>query len=252
MRWTTFLLVSACVLAVLPQVSDAAVQRRARPGSFVHYTAPSVDSLVSQITGNPTVAKRYADHFGVPAGEIAKYFRENLRTVALKRPTTVTTYFVSKHGTIQSKSAKLPVGALVFATKEGTLVLEAKCGNPLTKALPVSKPETKVMAMPETVGVPPEAEKTLIPPPEEAVPELVQIEEPMVAMATIEPLVIAQPEVSAPDILGFASAVVPALLGAVAVRGDSPSPPVPEPSSLMALAAGCVWITAGVRRRKRR
>jgi hypothetical protein len=235
----------------MPQVSDAAVQRRARPGSFVHYTAPSVDSLVSQITGNPTVAKRYADHFGVPAAEIARYFRENLRTVALKRPTAVTTYFVSKYGTIQSKSATLPVGALVFATKEGVLVLEAKCGNPLTKALPVSKPETKVMAMPETVGVPPEPEKTVIPPPEEAVPELVQIEEPMVAMATIEPLVIAQPEVSAPDILGFASAVVPALLGAVAVRGDSPSPPaVPEPSSLLALAGGSMWIAAAIRRKR--
>jgi len=247
-KTASLLVLAAVLIGVYQAESTAAVQRRARPGSFVYYTAPSVDSLVSQVNSNPTVAKRYANHYGTSADSIAKYFKSHLKTIALSKPTTVTTYFVSKNGTIQSKKRLLPAGALVFATEDGEVLLEARCGNPLTKRLPAPKPVTKVKASTETVQAPP-VEETLIPPAVEALPEALEIAEPLTAMAIpVEPL-LAPSEAILPSILDLARVAVPALLGAVAVTSSDTPPVVPEPNCLAATAMASLVVVTGWRRR---
>lgn len=263
----TFLQMLVCVLQTgLP----AAVKTRARSGSFAYYVVLSVDSLVDQMTGNPVVAKRYATHFGMPADAVAKYCRENLKAITLKKPTAVTSYFISRQGRILSKKRTLPKGALVFINREGQLIIQGNCGNPLTKRLPASKPVTKVKAAPETIGTLPAQEETMLSPavsvePEaietvessafQTLPETVVIAEPLTAAITdMEPVVTsASPatESAASSILRFADIAVPLLLGAVAARSDKDSPPppyVPEPNPCIATAVAALTVALGWRK----
>jgi len=263
------------LIVFLQTGSPAAVKTRAQPGSFAHYVVLSVDSLVDQITGNPIVAKRYATHFGMPAYAVAKYCKENLKAVTLKKPTAVTSYFISRHGRILSKRRTLPKGALVFVNREDRLIIQGNCGNPLTKHLPASKPVTKVKAAPEIIGTLPAQEETILSPAVSVEPQAIETVESSYFSTLPEPVVVAElltetdnleniftpttplSKNTAPSILRFADIAVPLLLGlgaAISVSSDEDNPPpyIPEPNPFVATAIASLAVALGWQRSRLR
>lgn len=217
------------------EVPGSALRSRTGPGSFVPYKAESIEALVEQLNNNQSVANRYARHFGTAPDKLKQYFLNNLKLVRLEKPQKVTTYFISKHGTIMSRTCMLPKGTRTFATSDGKAILEWRCGNPLTRRLPPHGTPIKLTTkeVPDVKVAPFAQEIGTLPP--ILTPEVLTLASAPVAMVpTIEPMVetIAAPPVAFPPIL---SALAPLLLGAVAVQHSQPSPEVPEPSTLFAL-----------------
>lgn len=243
-----------CTLCVLSVGLTAAVgssadptRHPARAGSFVHYAVYSVDDLVGQVSSNPTVAKRYASHFGISKEKLAVYFKENLKVVTLRAPVKVTTYFISKHGRIASKQRTLPAGRQVFVTVGNKAFIEIGCGNPVTKQMPVVKTEVKPIV--ETVGELPVAEVLSPPAVEVLQPEVV-------AQLPIEVVAAPAATFGAPSILKFLEVAAPVVAGLQYVRASKDTETyIPEPSSFlpvalasMAAASAFVWKRRAARR----
>lgn len=259
-----FVLIVAFAIAVAVFATGASAASRAAPGAFILEKVDSVQALVKQISSNKNVAALYVKHYGMSEGKIVSYFEENLRLTTLKAPLKVTAYYVTKSGKIQSKPKLLPVGTKVFSTPSGEPVLEWRCGNPISKYLPhvakptppkppvdttlvpvVEEPATLVASNPPIeIGVLPDAMISSVQPAPVLIPPA----------AAIEPVaeVIAAPSIIAPPNLTAIKVIVPALLGAVAVRSKSDTPEVPEPMSILTLAAGASGVLFQYRRRNRR
>jgi hypothetical protein len=247
------LLVPAIVLAA--SVCSIAAQQRSAPGAFIEGRCDSVRALVSQIRTNKVVGARFARHFGKSAELVAASFENNLVLTTLKTPRRVTTFYVSKTSVTMPKQKILPAGTKVFATKDGQLILEWRCCNPLTKTLPLkinvsqplvppTTPETKVEAVTPTEVVLPPVVATaptidMVQPAVPVSPFIPEIEPVMEAVAT--------PPVTAMPGLPSVGWLVPALLGAVRVH-SSPSENVPEPASALVLGMGVAGLV--IRKRK--
>ncbi len=274
LRIVGFLTFLQLMAVVIQTESPAAVKTRTRPGSFANYVVVSVDSLVDQMINYPVVAKRYATHFGMPADSVAKYCKENLKAITLKKPTKVTSYFISKHGRILSKKRILPKDALVFVNHEGRFIIQGNCGNPLTKRLPARKPITKVKAAPEIIGSLPAQEETNIVPPVSVEPESVETLDSSAFLTLPEPVEIAEPlttmaanieppsvtpvspatELATPSISRFSGIPLALLFGVVAASSDKDrNPPyIPEPNTCLATAVASITVALGYRRRQSR
>ncbi|MEN6520600.1 MAG: hypothetical protein ABFD46_05550 [Armatimonadota bacterium] len=247
-----FILVIVLAVAVAVFATEASASRAA-PGAFILDKADTVQALVDQISSNKTVSALYVKHYGMSEAKIINYFEQNLRLITLKKPLTVTTYFVSKNNRILSKQRLLPAGTKVFATPSGEPVLEWRCGNPISKQLPfveiaekpkspttlvASNPPIEIGTLPDALITSVETTPVLIPAASTIAPAL---------QAAIEPPVIASPSLSAMKVL------VPALLGAVAVRASNDTPSsVPEPMSILTLMAGTGGVLLQYRRKNRR
>lgn len=246
------ILAVALIVAVAVFAAGASAASRAAPGAFILEKVDSVNALVKQISSNKKVAALYIKHYGMPEGEIISYFEENLRLITLKSPLKVTAYYVTKSGAIKSKQKLLPAGTKVFATPNGEPVLEWRCGNPLSKSLPyIAKPTPPKVEEPATlVAYNPPIEIGVLP---DAL--ITNVEPVLVSPAsTIEPVaeVMATPSIVATPSLDAMKVVVPALLGAVAVRSKSDTPEVPEPMSILTLAAGAGGVLIHYKKRNRR
>lgn len=248
-RIICLLCIVVCVSAIV--AGPALARERARPGSFVRYSINNVSDLIEEMNNDPVVAKRYANHFGMPASELPQYFRDNVRLSTVQTPTKVTTYFLSKSGKSQSKQRTLKAGRPVLVGPGGELLIETDCGNPLTKKLPPPV-KKKVMGSTETLELP-TVEEVLAPP---------VMAPPPAAADLVEQAVAREPEIIAPiaapsfvpSILNVAEVVVPALAGLSYIQNKDDAPAVPEPSSFAALSVACFgMLSAGiVRRRSRR
>lgn len=243
------MLIIALALAIAVFATEAGASRAA-PGAFILEKADTVQALVSQISSNKSISALYVKHYGMSEDKIISYFQENLKLITLKSPMRVTTYFISKDKRILSKKRLLPAGTKVFATPSGEPVLEWRCGNPVSKQLPVvekpkAEPATLVASNPPIeIGALPDA-------------LISSVETPVLipAASTIEPAVqaaIATPPIIASPNLNALKVLVPALLGAVAVRSSNPTPEVPEPMSILTLIAGAGGVMFQYRRRNRR
>ncbi|MEN6370557.1 MAG: DUF6777 domain-containing protein [Armatimonadota bacterium] len=248
-----FILVIVLAVAVAVFATEASASRAA-PGAFILEKADTVQALVDQIASNKAVSSLYVKHYGMSEDRIIKYFEQNLRLVTLKKPIKVTTYFVSRNNRILSKQRLIPAGTKVFATPSGEPVLEWRCGNPISKQLPFvetaenpKSPTTLVASNPPIeIGTLPDALVTSVETTPVLVPAASTIAPAM--QAAIEPQVIASPNLSAMKVL------VPALLGAVAVRSsnNNTSPEVPEPMSILTLMAGAGGVLLQYKKKNRR
>jgi hypothetical protein len=242
-----FLCVVVCVSAIV--AGPALARERARPGSYVRYSVQSVDDLVDQIINDPVVAKHYTSHYGMSATELADYFRDNLKLTTVQAPVKATTYFLSKDGRAQFKQRTLKAGKLVFVGPGGEMLLEADCGNPLTKHLPPAI-KKKVMGSTETIELP-SVEQVLAPPVMAAPPAAPEVVE-QTATRVPESVAPIAAKAFAPSILNVAEAVVPALAGLSYMQNSKSSPAVPEPSSLVAMSVACLGMLSMARKRIRR
>lgn len=216
------------------------------PGSFLAAKVDSVDALVKQVTSNPSVAKRYANHYGVSPDKVAAYFRANLKVVTLQKPLKTTVYFVGqKSGKIRSKTKIIPAGSKIFVGPNNTPLVDMKCGNPLHRNfVPPPPAPIKTSEKPHVEEYRPTQEAFVPPaPPVQHVPPAVHQEAPPVA-PHVSPL-----PVVAPALPLAAKLAAPALLAVGSVHKSGGSA-VPEPGAV--LAALSILIPAGVifRRRK--
>lgn len=244
----------------LPAV--ASVGERTAPGSFVPSYVSTVDELCNVVEHNQVVAERYARHFGIPADTVVRYFKQNLRISYLKQGGTYRTYFITRHGQITSGNTYLLTGERVFVNPDGTPVLIARCGNPLTRVLPAVQSQNLGQAIGPIAQ--PELMVAVSPTPTTAVSAASVAMEPQVT----EPVwqVAAEPEqelrtipaaLSLVPTKSSSSFLLPLLAGAGAAASSidksHPSVPVtPEPSSLLVLALGVPAVAGFARRRARR
>ena len=154
-------------------------------------------------------------------------------------------YSIPPDGVVKAHWQKYRAGEPVFADKNGTPVILVKCGNPLTMGpLPTAGEPYTPELTPEAEMVPgtvPSADAFFtMTPTEPLFPEVVALATPPVAGKAAQPLLSAQSSIGA--LLGFLPLV------GVAHSSSSGPPPVPEPCSMLALAAGAGWL---IRKQKR-
>lgn len=127
---------AAVLITVAILCSAATASGKPGPGAFLKYRVDSVGGLVDQIAKEPRVAKLYVEHFHTSAEAFRDYVQKNVELITLKKPVVATVYFTAKGGGIGRDTRVLPAGTRVFATKKGDLLLEWRCGNPLSARLP--------------------------------------------------------------------------------------------------------------------
>lgn len=239
---------ACCLLGFVPAASSLAVsaERCGAPGSFLEYNAGSGEALATQLVTNKIVAERYAKHFGTSSANVAEYFRKYLTLCQLDKPYKGPVYFITWGSSIQRKTKTLPVGRRVFVLPDGQPILDAVCGNPLVKFLPVQKtavtPEVAVAPSVMEVAALPQA---LVTTQVEMLPAAVPITAAPGPVAEL----LAGPPVAIPPVLSY---VLPMLVGAVSVRTSKSPPLVPEPGGIAALGFGCVALGVQTRKLKRR
>lgn len=243
-------LVATILAAGLSISANAAT--RTDPGSFLVYKAESVDSFVTQIMSNKTVAARYARHYGISPEKLGKYFRENICIKTLDKPYMTTVYFISKGNIIKQKQRVLKAGSRVFIGPNGLPLLEWRCGNPLgTKLPPAPKPVAQTGSPAPNWAVAPAPTLEVAAAAAEALPQAVPIAAtPTLALQNAIPaaggFAFSQP-------LMLLGGAIPMLIGGVAVRNHTETaPPVPEPASHMTLAFGASSLLVWSRRKARR
>lgn len=265
-----------CILLVAQCGSFASQRKPPRPGSFVRYSAETVEQLVNQILTDKVVGKRYFMMFKMKPEQLASYFRDNLQVTKLSKPLKVRMHFISKTGKILVRNCWLSAGKKVFATRDGTPVLDIGCGNPLVERLPVV--ETKVKGTAQTFTVIQEEEKFTSEPQgaEETVPEpgileslteAITSQEPASAIfrgeETVDmrpaPTGIFEPVItetqSMVSFLQLARGIIPALFLVAKDSGvqKEPQPPIiPEPSTSISLIIGTLVAVRQMHRRKAR
>jgi hypothetical protein len=241
------ILMAVCLLICIPMVANAA-PRTLPAGSFVTKSVDSTGELVSLMKNDRVTAQRFANHFGMSVAELTEYFQKHLKMSYLSEPGTYTIYYRSKRGGVATRTSILPRGERVFIAYDGTPIILVKCGNPLAKHLPLYvKPVEQVLPPPP---VPDVTEPVVaVPDPE---PTHLSMEPVLVASLALpaEPIVETAVLADVLSLTEIAPYVIPALLGAVAVRSSN-EPPVPEPTGLLALGLGASGAILTLRRRPR-
>jgi hypothetical protein len=215
-------------------------------GSFLRNSVSTPDELSLAVSVDRIVAARYERYYHMSADKISEYFRTNLTEGTLKHAGTYTVSFIDGNR-IVSHRVRLQAGEEVFFASGGIPVIEVRCGNPISAALPSSpvrsasaagaKAEredslTSSDAQPASTDVAeiitPEYEKT-------EVAGIQQVSElTAVPATTVETL-----GRSGLNLTELASGL--ASLGALSMVSSKKThntPPVPEPSALLVLVGG--------------
>jgi len=246
MRYHRGLALLLCLLFCCISAAQAA-KLRTPPGSFFTKPVNDVNDVCQLISQDQKVAARFSQHYNMSASELVSYLRANAKVTVLAKTTRYTEYFVSKYkGRILSRVKQLTKGARILVALDGTPLMDLRCGNPFTKALP--KPVTKVES--ETIALAPET------PPPPAPVEVQQVAQVTPAPPPPEPVsqVLSLPpqQISFIPVLEKAALLIP-LLGIGTLGGSKESPPVvPEPSSLITMVMGGGSILLSRYRRMRR
>jgi hypothetical protein len=234
------------VIGVVAAMSVVALAQHPGRNSFLVVSAHTTSELVQQVRENPTIRDSYERHFQMNESQLYTYLR-TLHPVRLDDDQVFTIYSVPPGGELKAHTQRLKKGELVFADMNGTPILRARCGNPLVGAPPGVIPQ-------EEVSGPNAGPKLLDVPVAETVPNI------PLAMAPAPPIVpeeVAITPVPVPPVTTVASQSIPIwpllalpIIGGSTHGGGTPGgPPVPEPTTMVALAAGASALLA--RRRKK-
>ena len=249
------LFASAPVLAAGPLRGHSSVP----PASFLNYHVSSVHELSQEVTLDPSVRARLANHFHITQAQITTYVRHNLVLTHLQKSGRYTVACVGHDGREYWVQSHLPKGTAVFASRAtGNPVLKLACGNPMVSSLPptIQTADDNGQTGPaQLAALPPPALDSTTPLPG-LVPEDLTPPDLLVAATDISPAVVqVSPSIESLIPGSFLSAgghsfnAIPALLGALAVGvassghgGSSPQPggivvpaPIPEASSSVSL-----------------
>ena len=243
------------------------------PASFLNYHVSTVRELSQEVTLDPAVRARLANHFHVSEAQITQYVRRNLVLTHLQKPGRYSVACVGSDGQEFWVETRLPKGTAVFASRAtGQPILRLACGNPMVPSLPPvpqttdnngnNKPAQFAYLAPP-VPIDAEPMPGLMPGDDIPAPLLVASTDVTPTVVEVSPslqsLIPSLPLGSASRSFNF----LPALLGAVAVTVAStghgstsnvtPAPGVPEASTSVSLAVMLLLGAGGmfVFRRKR-
>jgi hypothetical protein len=205
--------------------------------------------------------------------QLSQYFG-TLRRSTVPTSRRYLVWHVNPDGTISSRNLLLKKGTGVFVDRGGRIVLKESCGNPMVSGevarrdLTESKPPVTAPAE-EVAVIQPTAPEVIATQPDVIAPAVI----PPAVVETAPPVVTAAPPVVIPETTAVAPPIIPAasvggggggnflpflaipvlggaILGGGHGGGGHTPPPVPEPSSIVALTAGIGLVMA--RRRKKR
>lgn len=220
---------------------------RTDQNSFLNRPAHSLPDLINQIKTDDKVSSRYMRHFGMSKEEVVSMV-STFKLGRLPSDGVYLVYNVPSWEEVRARALMMKKGTLVWTDKDGSPVMKASCGNPMTRGtdigLAVAQPAVKVtpqtdlrdlvvMQTPETSFV---AETVSL-----AAPEPVEIH-----AADILPMT---PQVPLIQSVPLTGAIIPIFAGLLLGLNRGDTPPVPEPCTLL-VAGGAV--TAVIARRRLR
>lgn len=231
----------------------------ARPdvNSFLNKPAVTTRALLAQVKTDKAVADRYCRHFAMSKSDVLAYLSQMMPT-RTRQNALYTIYSVPEDGRLKAHTKVVRAGTPIFADLTGRPALIMKCGNPLTKG--PRQPELPNEAAAdiideETIALRDTAQEDLV-----SIPELVAEDtplEPAVGELPAEetPPTVTQggspnqilPSGGNPFNLAFGAIGMGAVILGSSLGGGS-SPPVPEPATIVAMAAGLAYLA--VRRRR--
>ena len=256
------ILPTLCFFAAAPVLAAGHPQIHASvpPASFLNYHVSTVHELSQEVTLDPAVRARLANHFHVSEAQIAEYVRRNLVLTHLKKGGDYRVACVGRDGREFWVEAHLPAGTAIFASRvTGRPILKLACGNPMVSSLPpgLQIADDNSAAAPPQLADLPSAPTDDTPLPgllaEGAAPT-----DLAVADADVSPTVTLVSDFPLAPIgsgLSHSFNVLPALLGAVAVgiastghHGSTPTPgpgPAPVPEASTSLSLGVMLLVGG-------
>lgn len=263
-----------CLFAATPVLAagQARVHGSVPPASFLNYHVSTVHELSQEVTLDPAVRARLANHFHISEAQITEYVRRNLVLTHLQKGGYYRVACVGRDGREFWIESHLPAGTAIFASRvTGRPILKLACGNPMVSSLPPS------LQTAEDNGKAGPAQFAFLPPPAltDSMPmpglltEAVTPAELVVASTDVAPVIVQVSDFPplGPILSGGSHSfnVLPAILGAVAIgvastgHGGSTSnvtpPPAPIPEASTSASLGVMLLLGGgallVLRRKR-
>lgn len=225
------------------------------PSSYLQYRVYTVDQLIQQVSENPKVRRRFAQHFHISEASVVSYMKANLVESYVPKTERYTVYCVRPSGSFYPIRQTFKRGTKVFALKNGEPVMKWLCGNPLSKFLPevstrkiVQVPRHKppvVVVSPSLEELTPSETANILVPSEIAAP-VYQAAVPLALVSAATPVF----SRAGTSLLPFLLPV--ALLGVNRGGGTTPIPvpAVPETGSLAYLAAALPLVLVAARRRR--
>ena len=226
--------------------AGAAAHLPVPPESFLNYHAATVNQLSQEVTVDPQVRARLANHFHLSDAQMTAYIQKNLVLRHLQKTGVYRVACIRRDGSEYWIESRLPAGTPVFASRAtGQPILKLACGNPMVSALPQILAVHTPLAPAQVATTPTMLADAAMDPP----PVLTGIDGMQSDLLTPNDA-IAPPVVQVSPSLQFLggshiASIFPALLGAgaaiaVAGHGGSSSPngipagpqPVPEASSV--------------------
>lgn len=230
-----------------------------------------------ELRTNRAYRARMAKHFGVSESEMVAYAQENLQYSQLSRPMRTGVWGVSRSGKTFRVSQNLPAGTPVFRVAGGPPIMKEVCGNVITPVLPPVPRAVRrrgavlppgplaINSIPGIEGFAP-AIPGAIPESVPVIPGLDTAFVPAAATFPGEMVPAAAGMVPGVPAAGGGGGFVPpfwllAGAGAAFIHGSGgnsftpPKPPppppsqVPEPGSMLLLAAGVLPLAGALRRR---
>jgi len=263
-----------CLFAAVPVLAAGhpRVDGSVPPASFLNYHVSTVHELSQEVTLDPTVRARLANHFHISEAQITQYVRQNLVLTHLQKGGNYRVACVGRDGREYWIEAHLPAGTAIFASRAtGRPILKLACGNPMVSSLPPS------LQTAEDNGNAGPAQFAFLPPPAltDATPmpglltETITPTDLVVATADVAPVIVQVADFPplGPILSGGSHSFnfLPAVLGGLAVGvasighgGSTPNvtpPPVPVPEASTSASLGVMLLLGGgallVLRRKR-
>ncbi len=107
------------------------------PDSFLNSHVSTVNELSQEVTLDPAVRRRLANHFHVTEAQITAYVRRNLVLKRLPKAGYYRVACVGRNGREYWIESRLPAGTPIFASRAtGQPILKLACGNPMVSSLP--------------------------------------------------------------------------------------------------------------------
>lgn len=252
-------LLTAIAAVSLVLTATPGFAERTPPGSFLRDRVTSPQALSSQIGSVNYVAQRYATHYGLKADEVARRFA-TLEYRMLSKDIRTQVWFIGKGNRIISEMRTFKAGTPMFFTASGQPVLDARCGNPLSRSVPrvvAQQPAPQTMSSPESTVA---AQVTEVPA-EVTLAQAVPVQpEPVITQVLAQPTEVIAAETVVPTVsqavtttvvenvpvatagggIGAAGGLLALPLIALAAGGGGGggTPIVPEPGTLVTLAGG--------------
>ncbi len=260
---TAFAVLGCCGLALAATPAQAAsrshrsAERRrvTPPDSYLQYRVYTVDQLIQQVSENPKVRRRFAQHFNIPEDRVISYMKANLVESYVPKTERYTVYCARPSGKFYPIRQTFKQGTKVFALKNGEPVMKWLCGNPLTKFLPdvniqkYSHKETPLIPPPVVVQVADLTESLNVLTPAEVLAPVYQPVVPISLVSAATPLYSRVGTSLLPFLLPVALLGVNRGGGGGNTPPPTPIPAVPEAGAVVYLAAALPLVLVAARRR---